>query len=187
MYLSRSYWIFSACQLKKHAYAGLPPSENHASQGKNVRTNTRNSAFPRALVLNDYSTRTPGCVTGMVNKLQWESLETRRRNDRLTMLYRIQHGLVDIHPDSYLQQSDRRTRGEHRLFEERIGSETYSYSFFPRTIRDWNMLPSENNISADTGGIQGKPYCLPPSVQLLDCQLSMYIVLTDFKLYRAVG
>ena len=33
------------CQLKKHAYAELLPSENHASQGKNVR----NSAFPRAL------------------------------------------------------------------------------------------------------------------------------------------
>ena len=58
-------------------------------------------------VLNDYSTRTPGCVSGKVNRLQWESLETRRRNHRLTMLYRIQHGLVDIHPDSYLQQSDR--------------------------------------------------------------------------------
>ena len=37
------------CRLKKHAYAELPPSENHASQGKNERTNTRNSAFPRAL------------------------------------------------------------------------------------------------------------------------------------------
>ena len=36
---------------KKHAYAGLSPSENHASQGKNVRTNTRNSAFPRALLV----------------------------------------------------------------------------------------------------------------------------------------
>ena len=72
----------------------------------------------------------------------WESLETTRRNDRLTMLYRIQHGFVNIHPDSYLQQSDRRTRGEHRLYQERIGSETYSYSFFPRTIRDWNMLHS---------------------------------------------
>ena len=35
---------------KKHAYAGLPFSENHASQGKKVRTNTRNSAFPRALI-----------------------------------------------------------------------------------------------------------------------------------------
>ena len=39
------------CRLKNHAYAGLPPSENHASQGKNVHTNTRNSAFPRALKL----------------------------------------------------------------------------------------------------------------------------------------
>ena len=37
------------CRLKKHAYAGLSPSENHASQVKNVRTNTRNPAFPRAL------------------------------------------------------------------------------------------------------------------------------------------
>ena len=37
---------------KKHAYAELLPSENHASQGKNVRTNTRNSAFPRALNVN---------------------------------------------------------------------------------------------------------------------------------------
>ena len=39
------------CRLKKHAYAELPPSEKHASQGKNVRTNTRNSAFPRALMM----------------------------------------------------------------------------------------------------------------------------------------
>ena len=38
-----------------------------------------------------------------------------------------------------------------------------------------------DNISAGTGGIQDKPYSLPPSVQLLDCQLSMYIVLTDFN------
>ena len=28
-----------------------PPSETHASQGKNVHTNMRNSAFPRALIL----------------------------------------------------------------------------------------------------------------------------------------
>ena len=39
------------CRLKKHAYAELPPSENRASQGKNVCTNMRNSAFPRALFM----------------------------------------------------------------------------------------------------------------------------------------
>ena len=36
---------------KKHGYAELLPSEKHASQGKNVLTNTCNSAFPRALLL----------------------------------------------------------------------------------------------------------------------------------------
>ena len=34
---------------KKHAYAELPPCENHASQAKSLRPNTPNSAFPRAL------------------------------------------------------------------------------------------------------------------------------------------
>ena len=33
----------------------------------------------------------------------------------------------------------------------------------------------------------GKPYCLPPNIQLLDSQLLMYIVLTDFKLYIYFG
>ena len=80
--------------------------------------------------------------------------QTRRRNDRLTMLYRIQHGLVDIHSDSYLQQSDRRTRGEHRLYQIRTGSETYSYSFFQRTIRDWNMLPSRTTSAPTLEGFR---------------------------------
>ena len=35
---------------KKHAYVELPPSKNCASQGKNVRTNTHNSAFQRTLL-----------------------------------------------------------------------------------------------------------------------------------------
>ena len=48
IYLAATGFLARA-DLKKHAYAGLPPSENHASQGKNVRTNMRNSAFPRAL------------------------------------------------------------------------------------------------------------------------------------------
>ena len=34
---------------KKHVYEELPSSENHVSQGKNVLTNTRISAFLRAL------------------------------------------------------------------------------------------------------------------------------------------
>ena len=38
------------CLLKKqHAYGELPPSKNPVSEGKNVRTNTLNSAYLRAL------------------------------------------------------------------------------------------------------------------------------------------
>ena len=115
-------------------------------------------------VLNDYSTRTPGCVSNMVNQLQWDSLETRRRSDRLKMLYKIQHGLVDIQPDSYIQQGDRRTRREHRLYQERIGNEIYNHSFFPRTIRDWNTLPSQTTSAPTLEGFKANlTVCSPAS------------------------
>ena len=39
------------CRLKEHAYAELPSGENHASQAKSLRPNTRNSVFPKALLL----------------------------------------------------------------------------------------------------------------------------------------
>ena len=93
-------------------------------------------------VFNDYSTRTPGCVTKMLDDLEWEPLEVRRRHDRLSMLYRMQHNLVDIPANRYLSSSDSRTRGTVKFFQERISDTTYSNSFYPRTAREWNKLPS---------------------------------------------
>ena len=93
-------------------------------------------------VFNDFSSRTPGCVTKMLDDLNWEPLEVRRRHNRLSMLYRIEHGLVDIPGNRYLSRSDCRTRGSGKFFQERITNSTYSISFFPRTARDWNRLPS---------------------------------------------
>ena len=75
------------CRLKKHAYAELPTSEKHASKGKNVRTNTRNSAFPRALF--DFRNKLeiaisdipvlilPVCVPKVKPKVNKKSGETR--------------------------------------------------------------------------------------------------------------
>ena len=87
-------------------------------------------------VCNDYHSRTPGCVTKMIVDLNWEPLEVRCRHERLGMLYRIQHNLVDIPIDRYLQVSDSRTKGPTKFFQERISDATYSNSFFPRTVRD---------------------------------------------------
>ena len=47
----------------------------------------------------NYTERTPGCITNMVQSLGWEYLQHRRYPDRLSMLFRIQHGLVDMNTD----------------------------------------------------------------------------------------
>ena len=48
------------------------------------------------LVHNNYTDRTPRCVTNMVKSLKWENLEDRRKSVRLSMLFKIQHDLIDI-------------------------------------------------------------------------------------------
>ena len=62
----------------------------------------------------NYTERTLGCVTSMVQSLGWESLQHRRYTDILSMLFRILHGLVDVTTD-YTQPNDSRTRGFQRL------------------------------------------------------------------------
>jgi hypothetical protein len=43
-----------------------------------------------------------------------KSLETRREEARLTLLYKLSHNLVNISTDEYLQlSSETRTRGSH--------------------------------------------------------------------------
>ena len=92
-------------------------------------------------VTNNYTTRTPGCVTRMQGELGWDTLQKRRLDSRLSMLYRIDHQLVDVKKETYLQSGDSKTRGSHKFYQERITSEVYGNSFFPRTVRDWNRLP----------------------------------------------
>ena len=92
-------------------------------------------------VCNDYTSRTPGCISAMVEDIGWESLQVRRYTARVSLLYKIQHGLVDIESSRYMRPSDSRTRGQRGLFQERTNCDAHFNSFFPRTIRDWNELP----------------------------------------------
>ena len=92
-------------------------------------------------VHNNYYDRTPGCVSKMVSGLGWESLQHRRRVDRLTTLFKIQHGLVELDTD-VVYPGDKRTRGQHRLYQPAAKLSIYKNSFFPRTMREWNRLPT---------------------------------------------
>ena len=112
-------------------------------QQKHIKAVEQVQQRPAHYVCNNYTDRTPGCVTSMIQDLQWDRLEDCRHTSRLQMLFKIKHGLVDVDKELYLKQSDSRTRGFSRFFQEHTASEVYYNSLFPRTIRDWNKLPPQ--------------------------------------------
>ena len=82
-------------------------------------------------------------VTEMLHQLQWISLEARRRQARLVLLYKISNNLVKIDPTSKLIPTKRLSRNIHdRFFQIPASSTSLSGSFYPRTIREWNSLPA---------------------------------------------
>ena len=80
-------------------------------------------------------------VTSMLNCLSWPTLEERRRQYRLAVMYRILHNQVDIHWQSFLTKTSSCTRGYScRLFVPFCKNHVYASSFFPRISKDWNNL-----------------------------------------------
>ena len=94
-------------------------------------------------VKNRYHNRSS--VTEMLGELQWKSLQDRRREARLAMLYRINNGLVAIDKTEHLLPPTRLSRhAQPHTFQIPRTTTTYKQqSFFPRTIREWNHLPPD--------------------------------------------
>ena len=83
-------------------------------------------------------------VTDMLQDLNWETLESRRTKLQLVMMYKIINDLVDIPCDAYLTPATTRTRAIHskKLLQYPTRTDTFKFSFFPRTIPVWNSLPA---------------------------------------------
>ena len=91
-----------------------------------------------------YTDRTPGCVTKMVQDLGWESLEHRRYISRLMMIFKIHHQIAQVSGTTeILQLNDTRTRGSHHFKQPTCATTSYRDSLSPRTISDWNHLPTQ--------------------------------------------
>ena len=79
-----------------------------------------------------------------MNDLKWEPLASRRRVLRLTLLFQGLHDLVAIPTDSILTKADSRNRSpkqeNFKLFPAK--TDQYKFSFYPRTVKEWNDLPS---------------------------------------------
>ena len=94
-------------------------------------------------VLNRY--HNTSSVSGMLAHLEWPTLQLRRSEARLCLMYKMVHGLVAINVGQYTTPVQRPTRHTHPYSLIQIPSRTEAYrmAFFPRTIVEWNLLPSE--------------------------------------------
>ena len=101
-------------------------------------------------VKNNYHNRSS--VSDMITDLKWKPLEERRRETRLSMLYKIVHNSVAIDGTKHLiPLNSASTRTTHPLaFQIPYCRTLYRQnSFFPRTIKEWNGLTLEA-VSAGT-------------------------------------
>ena len=93
-------------------------------------------------VTNRYRNRSS--VGEMLETLDWKSLEDRRKEARLIMMFKIDSQLVAIDNQSLIPPR-RLTRHMHpKSFQTFSACTDYrKWSFFPRTVRDWNSLPPD--------------------------------------------
>ena len=78
-------------------------------------------------------------VSDMLQDLGWRSLSQHRVDQRLCMVYKIVNGLVAITIGHYIKLQ---RNGVH-LQNIAAKPKYYEYSFFPRTVSDWNSLPGD--------------------------------------------
>ena len=100
-------------------------------------------------VTRNYSYET-GSMTGILEELKWETLQKRRKDNRVILLYKGLKGKARIPTDDLIPKN-RRCRNQHSLvFQIPTASiDAYLKSFFPQTIRDWNVLPDSLISSAE--------------------------------------
>ncbi|KAK2186297.1 hypothetical protein NP493_206g01003 [Ridgeia piscesae] len=75
---------------------------------------------------------------------------SRRKIKRLSIIYKMEHNLIDIPLDHYIQHNTRSSRKHDSQFLQiRYSANIFGSSFFPTTIiiKEWNSLPS-NTVSS---------------------------------------
>ena len=83
--------------------------------------------------------------TEMMTGLEWPSLQTRRKNSRLSLMYKMKNNLVLMSSRSLLVEYPYNTKNmpNHAFMPlDLIPKKNYfSSTFFPKTVQDWNQLP----------------------------------------------
>ena len=91
-----------------------------------------------------------GSMTFIVMELKWGTLQKRRKNNRLILLYKILKGKARIPTDDLIPKN-RSCKNQHSFaFQVPFAStNAYKHCLFPMTIRDWNDLSDSLITSAE--------------------------------------
>ena len=83
--------------------------------------------------------RQQASITELRAKLKWPTLEARRHDQRLTLMYKVVHGLVAVTPgDLGIENADGRTRRTNRhKFREKKGEDRRLQIFIHQLYNPW--------------------------------------------------
>jgi len=85
----------------------------------------------------------------LISELGWQSLAERQKTSRLKLLYEAINGLV-ANPMDELEHTSRCTRhcGPDAFIILQPRVDAYKFSFFPRTVTDWNspVQPDQHHL-----------------------------------------
>ena len=110
--------------------------------------------------------RRTSSVSDMLEGLAWRSLQQRRRDQRLAMLFNIVNEQVAIPKDGFITPApSSNTRAHHSLSLEVpfYRADYAKNSFFARTPRDWNSLPAPIAEAQPYASFKAAVSNLPPS------------------------
>ena len=130
-------------------------------------------------------------MTKILQDLNLVPLEERRRAKRLCMMYKIVNQLVGIPTDEHLTPAQTRTRGspQHKFQVPSARTNIYKYSYFPRTINDWNSLEEEIVRCPSLDSFKGALQCILPGFEYPHASASgvntqQWVLPEDWNRYR---
>ena len=105
-------------------------------------------------VHNDYRHTTS--VNNPITILGWDRLHTRRLVSQLTMFHKIHYYLVYIQIPQLISPVTFIGKHDHQLkYAIPVATiDSYKFSFYPRSIRLWNQLPSITVFAAHPAALQ---------------------------------
>ena len=101
-----------------------------------------------------------GSMTNIINSLKWKTLQQKRKENRLLLLYKGLRCKAKI-PINDLQGTTARGRNQREITFNVPYARTdiYKNSFIPRTIRDWNKLPQATIIQKSENAVDEVKKC----------------------------